>query len=107
MSDPITFDDFMKVDLRVGQILTAVRHPDPKVTKLLILSVDVGEPEPRTILAGIAGHWDPNLLLGRKIVVVANLAPREMRGYTSHGMLLAAGPSSLITTDAAPGSKVG
>jgi methionyl-tRNA synthetase len=109
MSDHITIEDLSKIDLRVGRVIKAERHPDPKVKKLLVLTVDLGEPEPRTILAGIAEHNDPETVQGQNIIVVANLAPREMRGYTSRGMLLAAGPQSILTVtgDVAPGTKVG
>jgi methionyl-tRNA synthetase len=83
----ITIDDFAKVDLRVAQILVAERVP--KADKLLRLEVDLGC-EKRQILAGIAQHYEPEKLIGRKIVIVANLAPRKMRGLESNGMLLAA-----------------
>jgi methionyl-tRNA synthetase len=83
----ITIDDFAKVDLRVAQILVAERVP--KADKLLRLEVDLGY-EKRQILAGIAQHYEPDKLIGRKIVIVANLAPRKMRGLESNGMLLAA-----------------
>lgn len=83
----ITIDDFVKVDLRVGQILVAERVP--KADKLLRLEVDLGY-EKRQILAGIAQYYEPEKLIGRKIVIVANLAPRKMRGMESNGMLLAA-----------------
>jgi methionyl-tRNA synthetase len=83
----ITIDDFVKVDLRVAQILVAERVP--KADKLLRLEVDLGY-EKRQILAGIAQHYEPEKLIGRKIVIVANLAPRKMRGLESNGMLLAA-----------------
>jgi methionyl-tRNA synthetase len=83
----ITIDDFAKVDLRVAQILVAERVP--KADKLLRLEVDLGY-EKRQILAGIAQHYEPEKLIGRKIVIVANLAPRKMRGLESNGMLLAA-----------------
>jgi methionyl-tRNA synthetase len=84
----IDITDFTRVDLRVGEVLTAERIP--KADKLLLLSVDVGEEKPRTILAGIAEHYTPEQLLGRKIAVVANLKPRKLRGHESQGMLLAA-----------------
>jgi methionyl-tRNA synthetase len=84
----IDITDFTKVDLRVGEVLTAERIP--KADKLLLLSVDVGEEKPRQILAGIAQYYSPEALLGRKIAVVANLKPRKLRGYESQGMLLAA-----------------
>jgi methionyl-tRNA synthetase len=83
----ITIDDFVKVDLRVAQILVAERVP--KADKLLRLEVDLGC-EKRQILAGIAQYYEPEKLIGRKIVIVANLAPRKMRGLESNGMLLAA-----------------
>jgi methionyl-tRNA synthetase len=87
MAQHITIDDFSKVELRVAQILVAERVP--KADKLLRLEVDLGY-EKRQILAGIAEYYEPEKLIGRKIVVVANLAPRKMRGLESNGMLLAA-----------------
>jgi methionyl-tRNA synthetase len=86
-STQITIDDFVKIDLRVAQILVAERVP--KADKLLRLEVDLGY-EKRQILAGIAQYYEPEKLIGRKIVIVANLAPRKMRGLESNGMLLAA-----------------
>jgi methionyl-tRNA synthetase len=83
----IAIDDFAKVELRVAQILVAERVP--KADKLLRLEVDLGY-EKRQILAGIAQYYEPEKLIGRKIVIVANLAPRKMRGLESNGMLLAA-----------------
>jgi methionyl-tRNA synthetase len=83
----ISIDDVIKVDLRVAQILVAERIP--KADKLLRLEVDLGY-EKRQILAGIAQYYEPEKLVGRKIVVVVNLAPRKMRGLMSNGMLLAA-----------------
>jgi methionyl-tRNA synthetase len=83
----ITIDDFAKVELRVAQILVAERVP--KADKLLRLEVDLGY-EKRQILAGIAQYYEPEKLIGRKIVIVANLVPRKMRGLESNGMLLAA-----------------
>jgi methionyl-tRNA synthetase len=83
----IGIDDFTKVELRVAQILVAERIP--KADKLLRLEVDLGY-EKRQILAGIAQYYEPEKLVGRKIVIVANLAPRKMRGLESNGMLLAA-----------------
>ncbi len=83
----ITIDDFVKIDLRVAKIIVAERIP--KADKLLRLEVDLGY-EKRQILSGIAEWYTPEELIGRKIVVIANLAPRKMRGLESHGMLLAA-----------------
>ena len=105
----IAIDDFMKVELRTAKILTAERLPKSK--KLLKLSVDAGEPQPRTILAGIAESYEPEAVVGRSIVIVANLKPREMMGLVSQGMVLAAstdnGPAMLINPDPAPpGTRV-
>jgi methionyl-tRNA synthetase len=86
-AEHITIDDFAKVELRVAQVLVAERIP--KADKLLRLEVDLGY-EKRQILAGIAQFYEPEKLIGRKIVIVANLAPRKMRGLESNGMLLAA-----------------
>jgi len=86
-SPQITIDDFIKIDLRVAQIIVAERIP--KADKLLRLEVDLGY-EKRQILSGIAEFYTPEELIGRRIVVIANLAPRKMRGLESHGMLLAA-----------------
>ncbi len=84
----ITIDDFAKVDLRVGEVKSAeaVKGAD----KLLHLKVDIGEAEPRTIVAGIALAYKPETLIGRKVVIVANLEPRKLRGLTSQGMIVAA-----------------
>ena len=90
-SDLSTIDDFAKVDLRVAQIVVAERVP--KTDKLLRLEVDLGpsfNPSRRQILAGIAEHYAPEALIGRKVVIVANLAPRMMRGLESQGMVVAA-----------------
>lgn len=106
----IAYDDFAKVDLRVGLVLSAERVP--KKDKLLKLAVDVGEAEPRAIVAGLALSFAPEQLVGRRVVVVANLAPRDFgKGLVSHGMLLASGPSDAlilasIDDRAAPGSKL-
>jgi methionyl-tRNA synthetase len=83
----ITIGEVLKVDLRVAQVLVAERVP--KADKLLRLEVDLGY-EKRQILAGIAQYYEPEQLVGRKIVIVANLAPRKLRGLESNGMLLAA-----------------
>ena len=85
----ITIDDFMKVELRVGQVKVAERVP--KADKLLRLEVDIGT-EVRQVLAGIAESYAPETLVGRKVVIVANLAPRKMRGLESNGMIVAASP---------------
>ena len=84
----IEIDDFAKVDLRVGTVLTAERIP--KADKLLLLKIDIGEAQPRQVLAGIAQYYEPENLIGRKVVVVANLKPRKLRGLESQGMVVAA-----------------
>ena len=85
--DRIAIDDFSKVDMRVGQVLSAelVKGAD----KLLHLKVDIGEPQPRTIVAGIAEAYTSQELIGRKVVIVANLQPRKLRGIESNGMIVA------------------
>lgn len=82
------FDDFIKIDMRVGLVKAAERVPKSK--KLLALTVDIGEAEPRSILAGIAGAYAPEELVGRKVAIVANLKPRKMMGRLSQGMVIAA-----------------
>jgi methionyl-tRNA synthetase len=86
-SPQIAIDDFVKIELRVAEVLLAERIP--KADKLLRLEVDLGY-EKRQILSGIAEFYTPEELVGRRIIVITNLAPRKMRGLESHGMLLAA-----------------
>jgi methionyl-tRNA synthetase len=88
LAPPIAIDDFVKVDLRVGQVLSA--EPVKGADKLLHLKIDIAEAEPRTIVAGIAEAYKPEQLIGRKVVIVANLNPRKLRGITSNGMIVAA-----------------
>jgi methionyl-tRNA synthetase len=106
----ISIDDFLRVDLRVAKVLSAslVDGAD----KLLKLRLDVGELGERDIFAGIRAAYDPAVLVGRLIVVVANLEPRKMRFGLSEGMMLAAGPGGkdifVLSPDsgAAPGMRV-
>ncbi len=84
----IAIDVFAKVDLRVGQVVSAERVKG--ADKLLHLKIDIGEPQPRTIVAGIAEAYEPEPLVGRKVVIVANLQPRKLRGIESQGMIVAA-----------------
>jgi methionyl-tRNA synthetase len=98
--DPkITLDDFLKVDMRVGVVkeAAAVKGSD----KLLHLQVDIGEAKTRSIVAGIAGVYEPAALIGRKIAIVANLQPRKLKGLESQGMIVAAsvegGPPALVS----------
>src|SRR5207248_1477702 len=83
----IGIEDFARVQLRVAEVLSAERVPN--ADKLLHLRVSLGDEE-RTVLAGMAEYYRPEELVGRKVVMVANLAPRKMRGLVSQGMLLAA-----------------
>lgn len=85
--DVIQYDDFAKLDLRVGKVVEVGDHPN--ADKLLVLKVDLGG-EQRQIVAGLRGYCSHEEMLGREIVVVANLVPRKMRGLESQGMLLAA-----------------
>jgi methionyl-tRNA synthetase len=85
----ITIDDFAKIDLRVGIVKVAERVP--KADKLLRLEIDIGS-EVRQVVAGIAEAYAPETLIGRKVVIVANLAPRKLRGLESNGMIVAASP---------------
>jgi methionine--tRNA ligase beta chain len=115
VSETIKYDDFAKLVLKVGVIEEA--HPHPDADKLMILKVDVGEPEQRQIVAGIRESYDPEDLINKRIVVVCNLEHRKVRGVVSEGMLLAASndaadedsePFAIITTDINmdPGSVV-
>lgn len=98
----IDFADFAKLNLRAGKILAAERVP--KSDKVLKLTVDLGEGTPRTIVAGIAEAYQPEQVLGRNVVVVANLKPKTVRGIPSQGMLLAAGPGGPELSLVDPGS---
>jgi methionyl-tRNA synthetase len=105
-----SYDDFAKLDLRVGAVVRAERVAGKD--KLLSLAVDIGEPEPRPIIAGLAQSFRPEELVGTRVVVIANLEPRKFgKGLVSRGMLLATGPSEslkLVTVGdgALPGAKI-
>ena len=105
-----SFDDFAKVDLRVARVLTA--EAIPEANKLLRLTVSLGGGTTRTIIAGIKAAYAPEALVGRLVVVVANLAPRKMKFGTSEGMVIAAGPGAseiyVLAPDsgAKPGQRV-
>jgi len=105
----ISIDDFGRVELRVGKVLAA--QAVPKAKKLLQLSVDLGEPSPRSIVAGIAEAYAPDALVGKQVIVVANLAPATIRGIRSEGMILAAGDEAIVglsalDRDVPPGTRV-
>lgn len=109
-SERIGIEDFAKVDLRVGEVRSAERVKG--ADKLLHIKVDIGESQPRTIVAGIAEAYDPEQLVGRRVVIVANLLPRKLRGIESNGMIVAAvadgGKPVLVgfLEDAAIGSRL-
>lgn len=84
----VSFEDFQKLDLRVATVTAA--EPHPKADRLLLIQVDDGTGSPRQVCAGIKAWYDPQALLGRQVVIVANLAPRTIRGQESRGMILAA-----------------
>ena len=112
----ITIDDFLKLDLRVAKIIEA--EPHPNADKLLKLKVDDGSGTPRQICAGVKAYYQPEDLVGKSVIVVANLEPRKLRGEESRGMLLAASDAPkgaegernvvLVTpmSEIAPGSSV-
>lgn len=107
-ADEITIDDFSKIDLRVATVVAAERVP--KTDKLIKLQVKIGDEE-RTIVSGIAQHYEPENLIGKNVIVIANLKPAKLRGIESRGMVLAAsdGEGNLVLADApgiASGSKV-
>ncbi len=104
----ITIDQFRNVELKIATIKSA--EPHPNADKLMVLQIDLGTEE-RQILAGIRNHYSPEELIGRQIVVVANLEPAKLRGLESQGMLLAAsdeGRVIILTPDKVvqPGAKV-
>ncbi len=106
---PITFADFEKLELRVGKVITA--QSVPKKDRILHLTVDLGEAKHRTIVAGIASAYKPEQLVGKQVIVVANLAPRKMGDLVSEGMILAAGDEAIlglsaVDADVPPGTRV-
>jgi len=106
----ISIDEFKKIEVKIGKVLSAEKVPE--TDKLIKLSVDVGEASPRQILSGIAEYTEPEALVGRKFPFVTNLEPRTIRGLESNGMILVvsseAGDFSFLepTSDIAPGSGI-
>jgi len=105
----LSFEDFKKVELKVGKVVSVEDHPN--ADKLMVMKVDLGEEEPRVLVAGLKGYYTGEELVGKLIVVVANLEPARLRGVESRGMLLAAqgGEKVVILTlekDIAPGAPV-
>lgn len=107
----ISFDDFKKLDIKVGEVMEAERVPD--TDKLIRLMVDVGEEENRQIVSGIAEYTEPDALVGRKFPFIVNLEPRTIRGLESNGMILAIssddGEFSFLepSSDVRAGSSIG
>ncbi len=102
----IVYEDFDKIDFRVGTILSAEKHPD--ADKLLVFQVKMGT-ETRQIISGVAKSFTPEEMVGKKVVVVANLKPRKLRGMESKGMILFADNGErveIVTTDAPDGEVV-
>ena len=102
----IVYDDFDKIDLRVGTILEAEKHP--KADKLLVFQVQMGT-EKRQIISGVAEYFKPEEMVGKKVIVVANLKPRQLRGMESKGLLLFADNGErleIVTTTAEDGNAV-
>ena len=109
----IDFDTWRKLDLRIGQVLSAEAHPN--ADRLIVMQVDLGS-EKRQLVAGLKDYYEPESLIGRTIVVLANLEPATLRGVESQGMLLAATDTSesgeqvvsilMCDRDVAPGSPV-
>jgi methionyl-tRNA synthetase len=87
MADPVSYETFAKLELRVAKVLEA--RPHPNADKLVLLQIDLGDQQ-KQIIAGIRQHYTPEQLVGKLIVVVNNLEPAMLRGETSNGMLLAA-----------------
>lgn len=106
----ITIDDFKKVELKVGRVASVEAHPN--ADRLLVMQVDVGEERPRQLVAGIRPYYaDPQALVGRLVIVVANLQPAQLRGVESQGMILAATGGDTVSVlspdrDVPPGSQV-
>jgi len=102
----IEFDDFDKIDLRVGKIVKAEKHP--KADRLLVFQVKMGT-ETRQVISGVSEYFKPEEMVGKKVIVVANLKPRALRGMESKGMLLFADNGErieIVTTDAEDGNSV-
>ena len=105
----ISMQEFQNVELKVAKVLSVEDHPN--ADKLVVVRADVGEEQPRTLVAGLKGHYEKDDLVGKLVVVVANLQPAKLRGVESNGMLLAAQDGEqvvVLTLDrpVSPGSGV-
>lgn len=108
-AEAIDFEDFARLDLRVGRILSA--DPVPGADRLYLVGIDIGEPEPRQVVAGLAEHFKPEELVGLQATMVANLKPRKLKGVESRGMILAVKDAAGLrlltpTAEVRNGSKV-
>jgi methionyl-tRNA synthetase len=101
--DLVDFPDFQKLDLRIGTVVLAEKHP--KADKLLRLLVDIGQAQPRQVVAGLAESFEPEALVGRQVILLVNLRPKKLRGIESQGMVLVAGSGGRLTL-LSPGGKV-
>ena len=109
MSEEVTFDEFMKVDIRIAKVISA--EPHPNADKLIVLKLDVGELGIKQSCAGLMGYYEPEELVGKTVAVVFNLAPAKMRGEMSETMMLAGQEGETVALlvpekDLAPGSRV-
>ena len=109
MADEISYDDFAKLDIRIGRVVAAEMVPD--ADKLIKCTIDFGEMGQRTIVSGIAQWKKPEDLVGRELPYIVNLAPRVLRGVESQGMLIAASDESGVSLiaperDVPPGTKL-
>ncbi len=105
----VSFNEFQKIDMKVGRITAVEEHPN--ADKLYVLKVDVGEESERQLVAGLRPYYEQDALIGKRIIVVTNLQPAVLRGIESNGMLLAAQHEDrviVLTTDEdmPPGSEV-
>jgi methionyl-tRNA synthetase len=105
----ISFDEWQKVELVTARVVTAEAHPD--ADRLLVLGLEIGEAEPRQVVAGIRGHYDPDSLVGRLVVALVNLEPAKLRGIESRGMVLAVKDGDAVRLlavdgEVAPGRRV-
>ena len=108
MSEPlptIAYDLFAKIDFRVATVLSAEAHPN--ADKLLKIRLDDGTPEGRQVCAGIKAWYDPTTLIGKQVIIVANLEPRQLRGEISAGMILAAVAVQMIADSVTEFVRVG
>ena len=105
----ISFDDWQKIELKTAEVVSVEVHPD--ADRLLVIRVRLGDDEERQLVAGIRGHYEPEQLVGKTVVVLANLEPAMLRGVESQGMILAVKDGDrvvVLTTDgpAAPGLSI-